>query len=100
MLRRSLRGAGLPAALQPPPRRPRQLANLQADLDRTETHLDQSHLDHLQRLHERCEEEPDRLATLIGSSQLVEERQQFAVLLDGGVIRAVQQDWAGLSAIR
>ncbi|WP_231597882.1 MULTISPECIES: Na/Pi cotransporter family protein [unclassified Synechococcus] len=116
LLRRSLGGAGPPAAAQPPPRLPHQLANLQADLDRTETYLDQIHLDHLerhsgqrlihllhgldhlQRLHERCEEEPDRLATLIGSSQLAEERQQFAALLDAVVLRAVQHDWAGISS--
>ena len=84
------------------------LAVLQADLDRLELYLDQIHLapppelvqvegvvvaadksllhllhglDHLQRLHERCEEDQDRLHTAATSAGLGSERQLLLATL-------------------
>lgn len=86
VLRRALNGAE-PQPPAPPPR----LDALQADLDRIELYLDQIHLraldrpegqrllhllhslDHLQRLHERCEEEPERASTVRDSAALKPE---------------------------
>jgi len=81
-------------------RNSQQLALLQADLDHLELYIDQIHLapgqgpgseallhllhglDHLQRLHERCEEEQDRLHTAATSSSLVAERQLLLSTLE------------------
>lgn len=78
-----------------------QLKGLQADLDHLELFLDQIHLqphhrpaserllhllhglDHLQRLHERCEEEADRLSTVVTTEALGRERE--------GLIRALEE---------
>jgi phosphate:Na+ symporter len=86
-LMRVLRQALSGADRQPPTPAPR-LEALQADLDRIELYLDQIHLraldrpegqrllhllhslDHLQRLHERCEEEPERASTVRDSPAL------------------------------
>lgn len=80
-------------------RNDQQLSVLQADLDRLELFLDQIHLtpgqplahgallhllhglDHLQRLHERCEEDQDRLLTASTSASLARERQQLLTTL-------------------
>jgi phosphate:Na+ symporter len=69
------------------------LAELQAALDETHTYLDQIHLksgedpnwerlitmihalDHLQRIHERCEEDEDRAITVKGTLELAKEHQ-------------------------
>ncbi len=51
-------------------------------------------LDHLQRLHERLEEEPERLAALIRSPLLAQERQDFARMLNAALPRARRGDWA------
>lgn len=77
------------------------LQSLQADLDRIEvfmdqiqlTDLDRSHgqqllhqlhgLDHLQRLHERCEEEPDRAETVRRSPVLQNQRRELEHVLVG-----------------
>ena len=95
----------------PGPSRPGQSAQrlvvLQADLDRLELYLDQIHLapapspaqggmaepgkallhllhglDHLQRLHERCEEDQDRLRTAATSAGLGSERSLLLETLD------------------
>jgi phosphate:Na+ symporter len=76
------------------------LPGLQADLDHLELYLDQIHLqpwqspasgrllhllhglDHLQRLHERCEEESDRLRTVATNGALGEEREALIHALD------------------
>lgn len=81
---------GSEAAVEP-------LALLQSDLDRLELYLDQIQLqgqgdglsgrlvhllhglDHLQRLHERCEEEPERLHALATCDALTRERRQQQV---------------------
>jgi len=73
---------------------------LQADLDRLEVFLDQIHLgrpagepsrtllhllhglDHLQRLHERCEEEPERQRTVATCPALARERQALTATLE------------------
>jgi len=96
---------------RPGPSRPGQSAQrlvvLQADLDRLELYLDQIHLapapspaqgvvvepgkallhllhglDHLQRLHERCEEDQDRLRTAATSAGLGSERSLLLETLD------------------
>jgi phosphate:Na+ symporter len=69
------------------------LAELQAALDETHNYLDQIHLksgedpnwerlinmihalDHLQRVHERCEEDEDRAVTVKGTDELAREHQ-------------------------
>jgi phosphate:Na+ symporter len=69
------------------------LAELQTALDETHTYLDQIHLksgkdpnwerlinlihalDHLQRVHERCEEDEDRAVTVKGADELATEHQ-------------------------
>jgi phosphate:Na+ symporter len=112
-LRACLQRQGTAGGGSAPPRR--QLLNLQADLDRTETYLDQLHLghlerssgqrlihllhglDHLQRLHERCDEEPERLAALGRSPLLQEERRLFSSLLEAALDSAGQGDWAALA---
>ncbi len=92
-------------------RQRQQLEVLQADLDRLELYLDQIHLgglsqplgehlvhllhglDHLQRLHERCQEEPERLRTVVSCAGLAAERRA----LQGAVARmlplAVERQW-------
>jgi phosphate:Na+ symporter len=73
---------------------------LQADLDRLEVFLDQIHLgrpagepsrtllhllhglDHLQRLHERCEEETERQRTVATCPALARERQALTATLE------------------
>ncbi|MEY3964227.1 MAG: hypothetical protein RLZZ106_1482, partial [Cyanobacteriota bacterium] len=90
------------------------LAVLQADLDRLELYLDQIHLqgqggglsgrlvhllhglDHLQRLHERCEEEPDRLRTLATCSALTAERAQLEAALQQLLQELPLQQWPPL----
>jgi phosphate:Na+ symporter len=93
------------------------LAMLQADLDRLELYLDQIHLapqpqpgrellareallhllhglDHLQRLHERCEEEQDRLRTAATSASLELERRQLLASLEDLPMLVQQGCWA------
>ncbi|MEB3264507.1 MAG: Na/Pi symporter [Synechococcus sp.] len=115
-LRRVLEVSAAPGSRRPSPGpTARQLANLQADLDRTETYLDQLHLghlerlsgqrlihllhglDHLQRLHERLEEEPERLVALIHSPLLAQERQEFSRMLNAALPQARRGDWVALA---
>jgi len=88
-----------------------QLAVLQADLDQLELFLDQIHLapgqgpgrdallhllhglDHLQRLHERCEEDQDRLRTAATSGSLAVERRQLLSAVDQLLECVGQADW-------
>lgn len=90
------------------------LAVLQADLDRLELYLDQIHLqgqgdglsgrlvhllhglDHLQRLHERCEEEPDRLRTLATCTALRAERHQLEAAVQLLLQQLPLQQWQPL----
>jgi phosphate:Na+ symporter len=92
-------------------RQPRTLHVLQADLDRLELYLDQIHLgglseplgrqlvhllhglDHLQRLHERCEEEPERLRTVVGSASLAGERQALQHLVERLIPLTLERQW-------
>jgi phosphate:Na+ symporter len=92
------------------------LAVLQGDLDHLELFLDQIHLDpeqlpdsealrhllhgldHLQRLHERCEEEQDRLRTAATSASLGPERQQLLATLERLLILLDQGRWPLASA--
>lgn len=80
--------------------RERGLEDLEADLARIEQFLDQIHLrgmeepdaqrllhllhslDHLQRLHERCEEEPERANTVRQSGTLQQERHDLLATLE------------------
>ncbi|MCP9840454.1 Na/Pi cotransporter family protein [Synechococcus sp. J7-Johnson] len=80
--------------------RGRGLEDLEADLARIEQFLDQIHLrrmeepdaqrllhllhslDHLQRLHERCEEEPERASTVRQSGTLQQERHDLLAALE------------------
>jgi phosphate:Na+ symporter len=89
----------------------RQLAVLQADLDHLELFLDQIHLsaepqaqrlallhllhglDHLQRLHERCEEEQERWHTAARSSSLAAQRHQLLTTLDGVLALLAEGRW-------
>ena len=98
------------------------LAVLQADLDRLQLYLDQIHLapvprpgsdeaareallhllhglDHLQRLHERCEEEQDRLRTAATSSSLASERKKLLAALEQLPVLVQQGSWAKASAL-
>ena len=95
----------------PPLRSLPSLAVLQSDLDRLELHLDQIHstglrraagsallhqlhaLDHLQRLHERCAEEPERQRTLLRSPALQQERRLLRTLLLGLLPLVAQRHW-------
>jgi phosphate:Na+ symporter len=95
----------------PPARSLPSLAVLQADLDRLELHLDQIHstgmhpstgsvllhqlhaLDHLQRLHERCAEEPERQRTAVHSPALQRECQLLRNLLVRLLPLLIQRDW-------
>jgi phosphate:Na+ symporter len=92
-------------------RRPQRLEVLQADLDRLELYLDQIHLgglseplgrhlvhllhglDHLQRLHERCEEEPERLRTVVSCASLASERQALQHLVDRMLPLTLERQW-------
>ncbi|MFO8237746.1 MAG: Na/Pi cotransporter, partial [Prochlorococcaceae cyanobacterium] len=92
-------------------RKPQQLEVLQADLDRLELYLDQIHLgglseplgrqlvhllhglDHLQRLHERCEEEPGRLRTVVSSASLANERQALQNLVERLIPLTLERQW-------
>ena len=110
------RGNGRPASGA------QRLAVLQADLDRLQLYLDQIHLapgprpgsdeaareallhllhglDHLQRLHERCEEEQDRLRTAATSSSLAGERQKLLAALEQLPGLVQQGSWAQASAL-
>ncbi|CAK6692100.1 Na/Pi symporter [Synechococcus sp. CBW1107] len=98
-LMRHLRQA-LGAAASNGQRRAAGLEDLEADLARIEQFLDQIHLrrldepeaqqllhllhslDHLQRLHERCEEEPERASTVRQSGALQRERQDLLAALE------------------
>ena len=98
------------------------LAVLQADLDRLQLYLDQIHLapgprpgsdeaareallhllhglDHLQRLHERCEEEQDRLRTAATSSSLASEHKKLLAALEQLPVLVQQGSWAKASAL-
>ncbi|MFO7629038.1 MAG: Na/Pi symporter [Prochlorococcaceae cyanobacterium] len=98
------------------------LAVLQADLDRLELYLDQIHLapaqrpgsdiparelllhllhglDHLQRLHERCEEEQDRLRTAATSASLGPERQKLLATLKELLAWIQQGRWPLASSV-
>ncbi len=88
---------GAEPGLVPP--RPTGLDGLQGELDRVELYLDQIHvekleapegrrllhllhgLDHLQRLHERLEEEPDRARTVRSDPALADLRQELLGLV-------------------
>jgi phosphate:Na+ symporter len=92
-------------------RQPRQLGVLQSDLDRLELYLDQIHLgglseplgrhlvhllhglDHLQRLHERCEEEPERLRTVVSSPALAGERRALQRTVERMIPLALEGQW-------
>lgn len=92
-------------------RQPQQLTVLQADLDRVELFLDQIHLsgltepqgkhlvhllhglDHLQRLHERCEEEPERLRTVATSAALAKERQTLQRTVERMIPLSLERQW-------
>lgn len=87
------------------------LAVLQADLDRLEVFLDQIHLgeaggrlhstllhllhglDHLQRLHERCEEEPQRQHTVATCAALAEERHWLLRTEQGLIPLVLDGQW-------
>ena len=87
------------------------LETLQADLDRIELYLDQIHLgeldrrggdvllellhslDHLQRLHERCEEEADRVRTLRRADWFQGEREDLVETLQRLRILAGSDQW-------
>ena len=93
------------------------LVLLQGDLDRLELFLDQIHLtpgqppahgallhllhglDHLQRLHERCEEEQDRLRTAATSVSLAGERQQLLTALQELPALASEGQWLRAHAV-
>jgi phosphate:Na+ symporter len=99
------------------PRNGHQLAVLQADLDHLELYLDQIHLDpgqrpgreallhllhgldHLQRLHERCEEEQDRLRTAATSASLAAERHQLLATLEQLPSLVAQGLWLEAAAL-
>jgi phosphate:Na+ symporter len=84
---------------------------LQADLDRLEVFLDQIHLghptgglssallhllhglDHLQRLHERCEEEPERQHTVATCPALASEREALHHTLEKLAPLCLQRQW-------
>ena len=92
-------GGLLGAESGPAPPRPTGLDGLQGELDRIELYLDQIHveqleapegrrllhllhgLDHLQRLHERLEEEPDRARTVRTDPALAGLRQELLGLV-------------------
>lgn len=92
-------------------RQPQKLEVLQADLDRLELYLDQIHLggisqplgqhlvhllhglDHLQRLHERCDEEPERLRTVVSSASLAGERQALQRLVERLIALSLEHQW-------
>lgn len=87
------------------------LIQLQADLDRLKTYLDAIHLghvqrdlaadllhmlhglDHLQRLHERCDEDSERLRTVATSASFVSERDELIALLDRLIQCAAEGQW-------
>ncbi|MEX1317452.1 MAG: Na/Pi symporter, partial [Synechococcaceae cyanobacterium] len=89
---------------------------LQADLDRLELYLDQIHLaglsealgrhlvhllhglDHLQRLHERCDEEPERLRTVVRSASLASERQALQRLVERMIPLTLERQWQEAAA--
>ncbi len=91
------------------PAAPFGLDGLQGELDRIELYLDQIHveqleapegrrllhllhgLDHLQRLHERLEEEPDRARTVRSDPALVQQRLELVALVTG-LAQALGQD--------
>jgi phosphate:Na+ symporter len=97
-------------------RQPRQLSVLQADLDRLELYLDQIHLaglsealgrhlvhllhglDHLQRLHERCQEEPERLRTVVSCSSLAGERRALQRLVERMIPLTLERQWEDTAA--
>jgi phosphate:Na+ symporter len=109
LLRQALSGASTR-------RHPRQLGVLQADLDRVELFLDQIHLsglpeplgqqlvhllhglDHLQRLHERCEEEPERLRTVVTCTELARERQTLLRTVERMIPLALERQWREAAA--
>ncbi|CAK6694660.1 Na/Pi symporter [Synechococcus sp. BA-124 BA4] len=92
-------------------RRAMSLDDLEADLARIEQYLDQIHLrhldepeaqrllhllhslDHLQRLHERCEEEPERASTVRQSGSLQRERQDLLTALEQLEPLVESQQW-------
>ncbi len=96
---------GAEPGLVPP--QPKGLDGLQGELDRVELYLDQIHLekleapegrrllhllhglDHLQRLHERLEEEPDRARTVRSDPAMADPRQELM-----GLVRALPQSLA------
>jgi phosphate:Na+ symporter len=98
------------------------LVVLQADLDRLELYLNQIHLapgpqpgkavaageallhllhglDHLQRLHERCEEDQDRLRTAATSAGLGSERQLLLATLERLPELVQQGRWPEASSV-
>lgn len=97
-------------------RKPHKLEVLQADLDRLELYLDQIHLgglseplghhlvhllhglDHLQRLHERCEEEPERLRTVVSCASLASERQGLQRLVERMISLTLEGQWREAAA--
>jgi len=97
-------------------RQPQTLEVLQADLDRLELYLDQVHLgglsqplgrqlvhllhglDHLQRLHERCEEEPERLRTVVSSASLTNERLALQRLVERLIPLTLERQWGDAAA--
>jgi phosphate:Na+ symporter len=94
-----------------------QLAVLQADLDHLELYLDQIHLapgrgpggeallhllhglDHLQRLHERCEEDHDRLRTAATSASLLQERRALLSAVERLQALAGHGQWAEAAVV-
>lgn len=109
LLRRAL-------AEEPSRRQTQRLEVLQADLDRLELYLDQIHLaglseplgrhlvhllhglDHLQRLHERCDEEPERLRTVVSSASLAGERQALQRLVERLIPLTLERQWREAAA--
>ena len=93
------------------------LAVLQADLDHLQLYLDQIHLapgpgsggeallhllhglDHLQRLHERCEEDQDRLHVAATSASLAPERRQLLAAIDNLLALVRQDQWTQAAAV-
>jgi phosphate:Na+ symporter len=90
------------------------LARAQAALDETREYLDAIHLrgatdagwermialvhvlDHMQRLHERCEEDEDRAITARESETLAEMHGMLASLVSANLDSVAQADWAGI----
>ncbi|MFQ6538157.1 MULTISPECIES: Na/Pi cotransporter family protein [Aphanothece] len=94
-----------------------QLTVLQADLDHLELYLDQINLqphhrpgsacllhllhalDHLQRLHERCEEESDRLNTVATAEALAPDRDGLIRALEALIPQVRQGSWDGAASL-